>query len=304
MKKVEASLSKFDVLVGLIIGLILGFLIGFAVGTRGSAPITDKNAGVVVESSTHEVFASAEVSKAQSTPAPSSKPVEAPAETSSSMSTDLPAGLTDSDFNYCTAFIPGEGTFTIVDNYLVKYVNGECINLAGGALSWAGIDLNKYMPYENELHYNEDSDTLFLMTVTTPNDKDKILARVQEENDVLTPAEKELVDGVGVYLYVIPDYNVSEMQFIGQITGYIDSGSFFYRDTNNVFWKYEEQNGNYSFVKIDKMYGPIQFADEHEIFRSLNPCFVFSPFYGYYYCCGKHCYAETCKNCCDCINCN
>lgn len=214
---------------------------------------------------------------------------------------DLPDYIGYDQLKSSERFVLGKGTFGFMDGNIVRFNRGKLTTL--GPIKSDGIDFSKYEPYRTAFWYNEASNTLFLITVTMPKDTDAIIARVKEENDVLTPAERKLVDGVGVYLYEIPYCNVSNMRFVSQITGYIQGDVFAYRDTKGSMWEYQEQNGKYTFVKLPDDPNTSKWFDLTEICLFLAPTFPYSPFYGYYCCCEYFCY-EGCKSSCNCKYCN
>lgn len=219
---------------------------------------------------------------------------------------DLPGDLTFDDYYNSDLCVPGKGTFAVVNDRLVRCNRCSISEYGKKTSDWSGIDTSEYLPYRYDFYYDEGSNTLFLITVTMPKDTEKIIARVKMENDVLTPAERKLADGTGVFLYKIPNCELSKMQFVSQVNGYLTDGSFSYLDMNGTFWDYQEQNGKYEFVEIETtnfLAGLPAMSQNQQLMLYLNHTFPYSPFYGYYCCCGLECYGE-CKNCCDCKYCN
>lgn len=217
---------------------------------------------------------------------------------------DFPENITDSDFEHCTSFIPTKGTYTIINNTLVKYQRGKLISLEGCPLMWEGFDTNTYAPYYKELYYDEASDTLFLIINTMPKAKDDMIALAEKENRFFSNKERKIVEGVGVYLYIIPDYNISKIKFVGEISGLLlYENGLAYRNTHNTFYQYQPQeNGTYKFTKIPNDKNMENWCTIYEIFCPIDHCGYFSPFRGYY-CCQWHecsmCSALE-KGCCGC----
>ena len=102
-------------------------------------------------------------------------------------------------------YIPTQGTYFIANGILTKYLRGEEVKLEGTKLKWKGFDVgsvdmvncstDKYVNYVfnvAELAYDVEQDTLYLVTYSLKNDTG--------------------------YLYVFPDYNVSEIKFLGEIS--------------------------------------------------------------------------------------
>lgn len=219
---------------------------------------------------------------------------------------DLPKDLTFDDYYNSDLCVPGKGTFAVANDRLVTFNKGSISEYGKKTSDWDGIDTNKYLPYRYQFFYDEASDTLFLITVTMPKDTEEIVDRVKRENDVLTPAERKLADGTGVYLYKFPDCDLSKMEFVSQINGYLMEGSFLYLDMNDTFWNYQVLNGKYRFVALEtknflSAY-PVM-AHSQELMLFLDHTLPYSPFYGYYCCCGLECYGE-CKSCCNCKYCS
>jgi len=147
-----------------------------------------------------------------------------------SHSIDLPEAM--SDF-IGQQFILGDGTYRIERNTLAKYSHGRKIPLSGGKLIWEGMDLENYRPYDTELYYDEVYDKLFLIASSIPYNL----------------SSKELKNGVGIYLYVVPDRNVSEIKLISEITNFdFDEAGLFYSDTSGIIWRYYEKEEQY-YVK-------------------------------------------------------
>lgn len=110
----------------------------------------------------------------------------------------------DNSCNY--AYVPGEGTYTIIDSKLVKFLRGERIDLPGYVLSWKGfksrddiikeIGVDGTILYElPTLFYNEIDGKLYLTTGDKTCDLDNSIN----------------------YLYVFDDCNRSEMKYIGKV---------------------------------------------------------------------------------------
>lgn len=152
---------------------------------------------------------------------------------------DLPNPFDDTFDSRHNPYIPNQGVYAIKDSTLVKYVRGKMISL-GSPLTWKGLNVQNpseygctivddmiYFPdstrnyiydYKPYLYYVEDADQL-LMVTTDPISK-------------------------LMYLYVFPDYNVSEIQYLKTIDDFTVFGSstsgfnFYYLDKNGVQWIY------------------------------------------------------------------
>jgi len=150
-----------------------------------------------------------------------------------SHSIDLPEAM--SDF-IGQRFILGDGTYRIERNTLVKYSHGKQIPLSGGSLVWEGMDLENYRPYDVDLYYDKVYDKLFIIASSIPYDF----------------SSRELKNGASIYLYVVPDRDVSEIEFISEITKFdFDEAGLFYSDTSDTIWRYYEKEGQ-CYVKKSK----------------------------------------------------
>ncbi len=148
---------------------------------------------------------------------------------------DLPDSFNEGSIDSCnTIFIPGQGTYVLIDETYIKYLRGK--KISEGSLKWKngeGIDKD----YGHAiLHYVEYCDKMFL---TTP------MLRADDGSDVPS------FDPIGpTYLYIFPDYNVAEIEFVGRATDiYYDEYEFKYIDENGFCWKYYEEDGKYFFEK-------------------------------------------------------
>lgn len=114
---------------------------------------------------------------------------------------DLPYQYDDIEgVNSSYTYIPGEGTYLIINHRLVKYVRGNEISLPGGELSWEGA-------YDGELAklvYMDYGQTLYLLTYK-PN-YDRTVNGEEDENAIL--------------IYEFLDYNRSELKCLGVETQY------------------------------------------------------------------------------------
>ena len=129
-------------------------------------------------------------------------------------------------------YVPGKGSYILIDESYMLYLRGEKIQLEGEPLNWKegeGVDVN----YGHAiLHYAEGCDKMFL---TTP---------IAEDSSVNY-----------MYLYIFPDYNVSKIEFVAKINGTFlynnEENTVYYQDTDDVWWMYcEKEDGSYYFEKI------------------------------------------------------
>lgn len=103
-------------------------------------------------------------------------------------------------------YVPGQGTYVIIDNKLVKFLRGEQIILPGEELSWKGfqdkndlyakIDVNSRIIYDlPTLIYNKIDGKLYLTS--------------GDETCTLSNSES--------YVYVFDDCNISKMTYLGRV---------------------------------------------------------------------------------------
>lgn len=141
----------------------------------------------------------------------------------------------DSDY----AYILGEGAYLLSNQTLVKFINQEMITLSGRKLKLTGIDLSKQTPYNFHLRYSKTYDKLFLFVRTCSNE---YYEDGMDESSVL-----DIPNEVRTFLYEFPDYNVSEVKLISEITdSYWSSNDvdIYYWDKLDFKWKLGE-NGFY-----------------------------------------------------------
>ena len=105
---------------------------------------------------------------------------------------------TESDYTY----IPGEGTYVIIDHRLVKYVRGNEVSLPGDELSWKGT----YYGEDVRLVYSHYGRRLYVLTCNPEYE------RTIDDELAFNMYNDELL------VYVFPDYNKSEMKYLGIIT--------------------------------------------------------------------------------------
>lgn len=163
---------------------------------------------------------------------------------------DLPKSFNEDKSSSRTEYIHNQGVYVIEDRTLVKYVRGKKIML-GEPLKWKGLnpqnkgkygsiaddemihgfpyiramDLSDCIPY---LYYYKEANQLILVT-TDP------LKKCQ-------------------YLYIFPDYNVSQIKYLGKIAAFsIWRGTdvedkFYYMDMKGTTWLYTK-NGSKKVAK-------------------------------------------------------
>jgi len=148
-------------------------------------------------------------------------------------------------FNSNYEYIPGHGVYVIKDKTLVKYVRGEMITLEGGAIDWEGLDPKN--PYETG-YVIKDSSRLYSIGETNKENwyylffYDPYLYYVPEADQLLF-VTSDPAKGI-YYLYLFPDYDVSEVKLLTTLSDYAVIGAtgipstFYYTDTDGVSWKY------------------------------------------------------------------
>lgn len=109
---------------------------------------------------------------------------------------------------YDYEYVPGKGTYFIVDKKLVKYLRGKKITLPGEKLSWKGFQNRKDV--ENQIS-DEDSSIMYDKPLLTYDTKDKKLY-------LLTGDKKHgsLLDRKQ-YVYVFNDIARSEIEYMGMV---------------------------------------------------------------------------------------
>ena len=109
---------------------------------------------------------------------------------------------TPSSINF--QYVPGQGTYAIMDKKLVKFLRGEQIILSGGELSWEGVQCLEHNILNDKwnslyynlprLRYNKISGKLYL----------------------ISSDETNFLDGED-YVYVFNDCNISEIEYLGKV---------------------------------------------------------------------------------------
>ncbi len=131
-------------------------------------------------------------------------------------------------------YVPGKGSYILIDDMYMLYLRGEKIPLDGDFLNWKeldGVDVN----YGHAmLLYAASYDKMFLMT------------------PMKVDPDGTYVNSEAPYLYIFPDYNVAEIKLIAQIEGFIYNDSdIFYTDLNGALWEYKETtDGSYYFEQV------------------------------------------------------
>lgn len=123
-------------------------------------------------------------------------------------------------------YVPGQGVYAIKDKTLIKYVRGEKVSLGvlnvNGSLHYSDLE-DSCVPY---LYFEEESKKLILITGN------------------LDPDSKTF------YLYVIPDYNTSKVEYVAEISDWSMSGHaawhvrefhLYYTDLKGVEWIWSKE---------------------------------------------------------------
>ena len=147
-------------------------------------------------------------------------------------------------------YILYEGMYAIKDNTLIKYVRGESISL-GDPIDWIGLDPQNPEEYDCSIegsgYYIEDyiihfpdsksRDSMYLI------DYQPYLYYV-EKADTLLLVTTDPISGLK-HLYLFPDYNISEIEYLGPILDFCVFGNqsecdFYYLDVDENEWIYSE----------------------------------------------------------------
>lgn len=129
-------------------------------------------------------------------------------------------------------YIPGQGSYILIDDTYMRYLRGQNIPLEGEPLNWKeqeGVDVN----YGHAiLCYAKTCDKMFLLTPSLDD-----------------PSVNY------TYLYIFPDYNVSEIEFVAKFNGTFlyntKENTVYYQDMDNEWWMYcENKDGSYYFEMI------------------------------------------------------
>lgn len=146
---------------------------------------------------------------------------------------DLPDPFTDS-VDSLSEYIYGHGVYVIKNNTLVKYFHGKMISLGEPIGDLKGYDMQSIYEY----YLNQDEEKQIRFYGDAPR-----LYYVDNSNTLLLVTTNPLLKER--YLYVFPDYDRSEIKYIGQISDYTIFGSstgdnFYYLDKKGRTWIYTE----------------------------------------------------------------
>lgn len=152
---------------------------------------------------------------------------------------DLPDPFDDTFDSRHNPYIPNQGVYAIKDSTLVKYVRGKMISL-GNPLTWKGLNVQNPSEY---------GCTIVDDTICFPDSTREYLYEYKPYLYYVEDANKLLmvtIDPISklMYLYVFPDYNVSEIQYLETICDFAIFGSsslgfhFYYLDRNGMQWIY------------------------------------------------------------------
>ena len=130
---------------------------------------------------------------------------------------DLPPNFDTSRVDSCNLeYIPGHGTYFVDEDTYYKYVKGEEFKL--GTLNWmegTGIDVDYHHPY---IYYDEVKSKMFLWTPMIFS------------YDVVYDY---------TYLYVLPDYDVAKMEYIGKVNDFeFDEKGIIITDMDGYNWRF------------------------------------------------------------------
>lgn len=137
---------------------------------------------------------------------------------------DLPEDFDCEDVDSWYEYVPGQGVYAIKDKALIKYVRGEKVSLgvlnAKGSLNCTELEDTR-LPY---LYFDEESKKLILITGN--------------------------LDSKTYYLYVVPDYNTSKVEYVAEISdwnihGYaawhVHEFHLYYTDLKGVEWIWSKE---------------------------------------------------------------
>ena len=130
-------------------------------------------------------------------------------------------------------YVPGKGSYILIDDMYMLYLRGEKIPLDGEPLNWKELDGVDVDYGHAILHYVDSYDIMFLTTPMKPS-----------SDGTYSISEAP-------YLYIFPDYNVSKINLIAQVEGFIYDGSdIFYTDLDGALWKYRETVDGYYYFEF------------------------------------------------------
>lgn len=116
---------------------------------------------------------------------------------------DIPEYAYDNICSY--EYVPGQGTYTIIDKKLVKFLRGEQITLPGEELSWKG-----FQDIEDLISKMPDSYIMYDLPTLIYNKIDgKLYLTSGDETCTL--------DNSMSYVYVFDDINISKMKYLGKV---------------------------------------------------------------------------------------
>lgn len=102
-------------------------------------------------------------------------------------------------------YVPGQGTYVIIDKKLVKFLRGEQITLPGEELSWKG-----FQSYNDLISQKPDFSILYDLPTLIYNKIDgKLYLTSGDETCTLDNSEN--------YVYVFDDCNISKMTYLGRV---------------------------------------------------------------------------------------
>ena len=135
-------------------------------------------------------------------------------------------------------YIPGKGSYILIDENYMLYLRGERIPIEGSPLNWKELDGVDVDYGHARLHYVGFYDKMFLTTPMKGNSADS--------------SEDSSEDYVHPYLYIFPDYNVSKIDLVAQIKAFMyNNEEVLYEDLDGNLWKYYQNNdGSYYFEMI------------------------------------------------------
>lgn len=102
-------------------------------------------------------------------------------------------------------YVPGQGTYTIIDKKLVKFLRGERITLSGEGLSWKG-----FQDFEDLISKIPDYYIMYDLPMLIYNKLDGKLYLISGD-------ETCTLDNSENYVYVFDDINISKMKYLGKV---------------------------------------------------------------------------------------
>ncbi len=155
---------------------------------------------------------------------------------------DLPLWF-ESDFGTIDScnieYVPGDGTYVIIEETFMKFVKGEQVPLKGKDLHWKELEGADTEYGHAILWYSKACDRMFLS--------------VPMEYKYTNTSNGVNIDTDFGYLYIFKDYkNSKNVEFVSRMKYfYEDETGFFFTDPDGSIWKYCGNGNSYHFEKVE-----------------------------------------------------